>query len=248
VFWGEPSSEYTSYFGYDQPEEVDEQRFSRFVNLGITAEDMYVRLRGEVDQRDLTPFAYPPLKELRQLNYRSVCLGSFVPWDVKSQSAIIERELGWSGDEVENVPSQYNYEKIECHMQGVRDYIKHIKRGYSRTTHLSSIDIRNGRLSRDEAMEMISLHEGKRPPSLDLFLKFVGLTEQEFLQVALSHGVSPYRHDCNATVNGKATHDCSKWCSHGAMSRDAALVQLQRWKTARPEQLLSPDPEPVESE
>jgi hypothetical protein len=27
-------------------------------------------------------------------------------------------ELGWKGDLVENVPEQYNYEKIECHMQG----------------------------------------------------------------------------------------------------------------------------------
>ena len=35
VFWGEKSSEYTSYFGYDDDEEVDEKRFDRFINLGI---------------------------------------------------------------------------------------------------------------------------------------------------------------------------------------------------------------------
>ena len=29
-------------------------------------------------------------------------------------------ELDWKGDEVENVPKEYNYEKIECYMQGVR--------------------------------------------------------------------------------------------------------------------------------
>ena len=32
IFWGEPSAEYTSYYSYDQPEEVDEKRFNRFVN------------------------------------------------------------------------------------------------------------------------------------------------------------------------------------------------------------------------
>jgi N-acetyl sugar amidotransferase len=248
VFWGEPSAEYTSYFGYDQPEEVDEQRFNRFVNLGITADDMYVRLRGAVDKRDLKPYGYPPLKELRRLTYRSVCLGSFIPWDVRTQSEIIGRELGWRGDEVENVPAQYSYEKIECHMQGVRDYIKHIKRGYSRTTHLSSIDIRNDRLSRHEALAMIAQYEGKRPPSLDLFLDFVGLTEQEFLDVALSHGVSPHSHDCAGTTNGKATHDCAKWCRHGAMPRDEAVVQLERWKTTRPQHIEIPEPEKVKAE
>ena len=34
-------------------------------------------------------------------------------------------------------------------MQGVRDYIKYLKRGYGRTAHLVSIDIRNGRIDRE---------------------------------------------------------------------------------------------------
>jgi N-acetyl sugar amidotransferase len=229
VFWGEPSAEYTSYFGYDQPEEVDEARFNRFVNLGITADDMYIRLQGTVDRRELKPYSYPPLKDLRKLNYRSLCLGSFIPWDVKHQSEIISRELGWQGDQVENVPAEYGYEKIECYMQGVRDYIKFIKRGYARTTHLSSIDIRNSRKTRDEATALISQLEGKRPPSLDLFLSFVGLTEKEFIEIAMSHGVSPYEHDPAATENGEPTHDCESWCRHGAMPRGETIVQLERW-------------------
>ena len=38
IIWGEPSAEYTAYFSYDQAEEVDEKRFNRYVNLGISAE------------------------------------------------------------------------------------------------------------------------------------------------------------------------------------------------------------------
>ena len=29
IFWGEPSAEYTAYYSYDQPEEVDEKHFNR---------------------------------------------------------------------------------------------------------------------------------------------------------------------------------------------------------------------------
>ena len=61
IFWGEPSAEYTSYYSYDQPEEVDEKRFNRFINLGINAEDMLYRLGGSIDKRDLKPYTYPPL-------------------------------------------------------------------------------------------------------------------------------------------------------------------------------------------
>jgi N-acetyl sugar amidotransferase len=230
IFWGEPSSEYTAYFDYTQPEEVDEKRFNRYVNLGITADDMFVRLEGHVDERDLKPFKYPPLKELRRIGYRSICLGSYVPWDVRKQSEIITKELGWQGDEVENVPPGYTYEKIECYLQGVRDYIKYIKRGYTRPCHLASIDIRNHRLSRDQALEIIKKYENKKPPSLEIFLEYIGLTEKEFMEISMSHGVSPYVHDPSSTTDGEKNDDFDKCPRYGPMARADAEVQLKKWK------------------
>lgn len=229
IFWGEPSAEYTSYYSYDQPEEVDEKRFNRYVNLGITAMDMAVRLGGQLDERDFKPYTYPPLKELRRIGYRSVCLGSYIPWDVKTQSKIIHDELGWQGDRVENVPSQYNYEKIECHMQGVRDYIKYIKRGYTRPTHLASIDIRHERLSREEGLDMIHQFEGKKPASLEIFLEMVGLTEEEFFKIAQSHTVSPWKLNIFEQEYGEKLADFDKWTRDGKMDRTDAEEQLKKW-------------------
>ena len=203
LFWGEPSAEYTSYYGYDETEEVDERRFNRFVNLGITADDMQgmIDMTG-IDPRDLSPFRYPPLKELRKLRVRSVCLGSYVPWDVKSQVSLIEHELGWTGNLVEGVPEDYSYEKVECFMQGVRDYLKFLKRGYSRTAHLTSLDIRNGRMTRKRALELAEQHDGKRPASLDVFLKYIDMTEAEFHEIARGHAVSPWVCDHSKLTRG----------------------------------------------
>jgi N-acetyl sugar amidotransferase len=233
IFWGEPSAEYTAYFSYGQKEDVDEKRFNRYVNLGISADDMFVRLGGAVDARDLKPYSYPALKDLRALNYRSVCLGSYIPWDVKMQSEVIQRELGWQGDHVENVPPQYRYEKIECYMQGVRDYIKYIKRGYSRPTHLIALDVRNGRMSKEEGQHLVQEYEGRRPPSLDLFLDFVGLSEAEFLEIAVGHQVSPYVHDPSSTLPGARTADFDHWSRDGAMARVDADELLARWRARK---------------
>ncbi len=233
IIWGEPSSEYTSYYSYDQPEEVDEKRFNRYVNLGISAEDMFIRLEGNVDKRDLKPYSYPPLKELKKINYRSICLGSFVPWDVKKQTQIITDKLGWKGDEVENIPTEYSYEKIECYLQGVRDYLKYIKRGYTRPTHLATLDIRNDRMTRKEGLELIKEYEGKRPPSLDIFLEHIGLTEEEFMEIAISHEVSPHKHDPEQVTIGKKLHDYDEWSREGPMPRKEAYKQLQRWRSGK---------------
>ena len=228
IFWGEPSAEYTAYYSYDQPEEVDEERFNRFMNLGISADDMLIRLDGLLDERDLDPFRYPELTDLKTLGYRSVCLGSYIPWDVKKQVDVIRAELGWQGDQVENVPPGYNYEKIECWMQGVRDYIKYIKRGYTRPTHLAAIDLRNNRITPEDAKEMIGEFEGRRPPSLDLFLEYVGLSESEFYEIAMSHQVSPWKFDKDSIRAGSATADFDGWLRGDGLTTEEASLQASR--------------------
>jgi N-acetyl sugar amidotransferase len=237
IFWGEPSAEYSSYYGYDQEEEADEKRFNRSTNLGITALDMAVRLGGNLDERDFKCYTYPPAKDLRRIGCRSVFLGSFIPWDVKTQARIIQEELGWQGDLVENVPEQYNYEKIECYMQGVRDYIKYIKRGYTRPTHLASIDIRHDRLTRNEGEAMIEKFEGKEPPSLELFLEFVGLTKEEFYKIAESHAVSPWKFNAFQVTAGLKLPDFDSWTRAGSMERtetDRILINWNKGKSAAP--------------
>ncbi len=202
IFWGEPSAEYTAYYDYKDTEleMVDEKRFNRYINLGITAEDMMGMINSPedpLDPRDLNPYTYPPLKELKRIGYHSVCLGSYIPWDVKENVKYFQKDLPWwQGDQVEGMPKgMYVYEKIECYMQGVRDYIKYIKRGYGRITQMTSLDIRNNRMSREEAMALIKKYEGRKPRMLQTFLDYLELTEEQFNEIVLKTVVPPYQHD-----------------------------------------------------
>lgn len=197
LFWGEPDAEYSSFYDYEDNLKVDERRFNRLCNLGINAEDMLGMLDDSISDypvtaRDLKPFTYPPAAELRRNKTQSVFLGHFIPWDVRKQAAIIKEELGWKGDEVEGVPPEYDYEKIECFMQGVRDYIKFLKRGFGRTVHLASIDIRNHRMDRDTALKLVEQYDGKRPAALDRFLKILEIDEDRFMEIVAKHVVAPH--------------------------------------------------------
>ena len=216
ILWGEPSTEYTAYFDYrdDEIEAVDETRFNRFVNLGITAEDMagMINRDFDLDPRDLTPYTFPKLRDLKRLNVKSVCLGSFIPWDVRKQVAQIEKELGWQGDQVEGMPwDEYPYEKIECYMQGMRDYIKYLKRGYGRVTQMTALDLRNGQVSKDKADELIADYEGRKPPSLEVFLDYLQLTESEFNDIVTKTVVSPHRPDFDKCEWAPKTWDFDRW-------------------------------------
>ncbi|WP_420589825.1 N-acetyl sugar amidotransferase [Bacterioplanoides sp.] len=216
IFWGEPSSEYTAYYDYreDEIETVDETRFNRFVNLGITAEDMQGMISSDFDfdPRDMTPFTYPSIRDLKRLKYHSVCLGSYIPWDTKKQSKLIMDELGWQGDQVEGMPWDiYPYEKIECYLQGVRDYIKFLKRGYSRVTQMTALDLRKGEISKPDADALIKEFEGKRPPSLDLFLEYLDMSETEFNELVMKLIVPPFKPDFSAIEDAPKTWDFDTW-------------------------------------
>jgi hypothetical protein len=211
ILWGESLAEYMSFYSYDEMEEVDERRFNRAMNLGITADDMFEFLGGRVSRRDLAPFAYPARADLMAIKCRSVCLGNYIKWDTRKQVEIIKRELGWSGQDVEGIPAEWDYEKIECQMQGVRDFMKYIKRGFGRTNHLVNIDIRNRRRSREEGWRLAQEYDGKRPASLDLFLEFLQIDEETFYRLMEPHQVAPHRCELTQIRRGTPLPDMGRW-------------------------------------
>ncbi|MBU0482011.1 MAG: N-acetyl sugar amidotransferase [Proteobacteria bacterium] len=223
IFWGQPDAEYGSYgYSYEEIQEVNERQFNRFVNLGITAEDMVGMLPEWVELRDLEMFRYPKLEEIQKLGIVSVHLGSFIPWDPRKMGGVIRDELGWKWNTVEGIPEEYGWEKVECMFTGIRDYLKYIKRGFGRTTHLVSIDIREGRKNREEAMELIDEFDGKRPASLDLFLELTGINENEFMEIAMSHEVVPYKHDPTKKLPAEPLGDQHLWRNLLGIDRQSA--------------------------
>ena len=211
LFWGESTAEYHSWYTFEEMEEVDEKRFNRLMNQGITADDMYEFLQGRVERRDLWMFDYPKRKDLIKLKVQSICLSNYIQWDTKANVALIEKELGWKGQPVEGVPPEYSYEKVECTYQGMRDYAKYVKRGYGRANHLLSIDIRNGRKTREEALEIEAKYDGKRPASMDWFLETLQMTEEEFYKYLEPHQVHPWKFDKTNFETGPVMPDFDKW-------------------------------------
>ena len=230
IFWGEASAEYTSYYSHEDRELVDEERFNRICNMGISADDMYLRLGGVGDKRDFLPYTYPPLKLLRKNKIKSVCLGTYIPWDIVKIKETIVEELGWRPIDVEGCAPEYNFDKTECQVVGIRDYLKYIKRGYGRTSQLSSIEIRQGSKTRDHAEEIVDRYEGKRPASLKRFLSFIGLTQEEFIEVAASHKVFPYEHDFDHEGIGYEPVDFNLWSDYEPMPREEALEIFYLWR------------------
>ena len=211
VIWGEAPGEYRAYYTHEELVELDEKRFNEMINLGFTAQDMYNLLEGEVDKRDLYQYSFPSKNELDKLGAKSICLGSYIKWHTKKNVEHIKKELGWEGQLVEGIPPEYDYEKIECQWQGIRDYCKYVKRGHGRTNHLVCIDLRNGEMDREAGLKLAGKYDGKRPASLDLFLNYIDMTEDEFIEVLQKNEVASWGFDKSKIQKGESLPDAKDW-------------------------------------
>ena len=218
IFYGEPQAEFSSYYDYtvDGLDYENEDRFNMLRTLGITAEDMHGMIDkpdDPVDKRDLIPYTFPNIKELKKLNYQPVTLGSFIPWDHHKNTELIKKDLGWKIDELEGVPSEINQhgEKIECFMQGTRDYVKFLKRGYSRVSQINALNVRNNRITPDEAKKINEKYDGRKPPSLDIFLEYVGLSEEEFNEFIDRTVIPPNKPNYQTNKIASKTWDFDQW-------------------------------------
>jgi N-acetyl sugar amidotransferase len=215
VVYGEPLAEMSAYYSYKEIESEDQEKFDMVRNLGISADDMFNMLVGsnnKIDKRDLLPYSYPAKGLVEKMKIKSINLGNYIKWDYNEQTKIIKQKLGWESDELEGVPEKANpfSSKIECYMQGSRDYIKYIKRGYGRITQNMANEIRKKNISLIEAKKLIKF-EGKKPPSLEIFLKYVGLSEKEFFNTLKPMQVYPNKYNFDKIEVAKKTKDFESW-------------------------------------
>jgi hypothetical protein len=77
---------------------------------------------------------------------------------------------------------------------------------------------------------MIEEFEGKKPASLEIFLEMVGLTENQFFEIANSHTVSPWKLNVFEQEAGVKLPDFDFWTREGKMNRSDAEIQLSNWK------------------
>ena len=66
----------------------------------------------------------------------------------------------------------------------MHDYFKWIKYGFGRATDHASLDIRLGKISREEGLELVKKYEGKIPDRyFDEFLHDMEITKEEFYKI-----------------------------------------------------------------
>ena len=131
---------------------------------------------------DLMWGQYPSDVEITSNRVRGIFLSNFTKWSGNQNADLMKKLYGWQGA---REPFQRTYRMTsnidDMHENGIHDYLKFVKIGYGRGTDHASKDIREGKITREEGVELVMKFDSVRPTKdLDRWLNYVGMTEREF--------------------------------------------------------------------
>lgn len=196
ILWGEHSwIDLGGMFSYnDFPEFTAKTRLEHnlhgydwynFTDDGLEKSNQ-AHLKEGLTSRDLNWAKYPTDDEIDQADIRGIYLGLFELWNGNRNAELMSELYGWQEAQTE---FDRTYRKIsnldDQHENGVHDYMKFIKFGYGRGSDHAMKDIRSGLITRSEGIEIVKKYDHVRPQEdLDSWLKYVGMTEEEFDVIA----------------------------------------------------------------
>lgn len=158
---------------------VDTKWLAAFgVTGGTTASDW---IDTDLSTADLAPYFVPEPVALEGVH--AVFLGHFFPWDPENSVAVARRHGFESRAEGPRV-GHYDYVNIDDDMIGAHHHAKWFKYGITRSFDTLSMEIRAGRLTRDDAIATLT-KLGDETPWADIgaFCDYVGLTQAEYFGV-----------------------------------------------------------------
>lgn len=140
----------------------------------------FIGLEGITEMDD---YEIPSKEVLENSQVKAYFLGHFIPWD-SHRNASVSADHGM----IQKTPcpaNWYNHENLDNAQTGIHDYFMYLKYNYGRGCTQISVDVRNGLITRDDALEWVNENDGTYPdrymeiPIKDI-LDRIGVTLKEF--------------------------------------------------------------------
>lgn len=145
----------------------------------------FVDAESGLTKKDVQFLMYPSDAEILDVGLRGIFLSNYFYYDGKVHADIAKSKYGWleAAQEFDRT-----FRKIsnldDMHENGAHDYLKFIKLGYGRGTDHANYEVREGRMTRDQGIEMVRKYDHVKPRDIKRWLEYVGMTEQEFDAIA----------------------------------------------------------------
>ena len=143
----------------------------------------YVGVDG-IEEKDVYLFHYKR-KKLEERGCRAIWLNYFLKEWTSYVNAVFSKEHGlrWRPENFdrESIGTYLPYFQLDGDLTQLNQLLKYIKFGFGQCVDHVCYDLRDGRLSRDEAVELVKKYDGKcSEVYIKKFCNYIGITQKEF--------------------------------------------------------------------
>ena len=151
-------------------------------------------------EKDLQWFLLPSDKEIEEGRLFATHWSNFEDWNPLKHYRVSEKECGFKALKHRSIGTFTNYAQLDDKLQELHAYLMQIKFGFGRSWSDACIEIRAGRMTREEGIRLTKKYDGEFPTEyLKDYLDYYKMTKKEFFDTVDSFR-SP---DIWKKVNGK---------------------------------------------
>ncbi len=181
IIWGENSAEeYGSAHEEDVGHRLTRDWVSKYgVTNGTSLEDW---VSDELDEKSLLIYKGVSDSELEEKGIVAIFLGYYLQWDPDETRRVATENGFMVADNART--GFYNFADIDDDFISIHHWLKWYKFGFTRLHDNLSLEIRNKRMTRAEAIKIIESAGSLTPTSdIEKFCEFVGITKDNFFEI-----------------------------------------------------------------
>jgi N-acetyl sugar amidotransferase len=136
--------------------------------------DNFVSPFDNLNEEDMLNYRYPAFSDIEEIGVRGIYLSNYVRWDPYAQHLDMVDKFGFRGAPLSRTFDAYDH--ADCYVySNIHDVLKLYKHGYSKVTDQVCREIRFGRISRSEGLDIVGYYETQQPEYMDLFCNWLGV-------------------------------------------------------------------------
>jgi N-acetyl sugar amidotransferase len=142
-------------------------------------------LDSEIRKVDILQYAYPSETEMENANLRITFLGYFwKDWSlVDNGNFSVLRGLDIRNEAPQDIGDPLGITSLDEDWVGMNQMIKYLKFGFGRITDYVNEDIRNGRITREDAIRLAEMYDGNCSPKyIKSFCDYIEISVEQFWQ------------------------------------------------------------------
>ena len=136
---------------------------------------------GKYSLNDFTPYIAPKKNDLIEAGIEVHYLGYYLKWDPQECYYYAVDNTGFQANPVRTEGTYSKYSSIDDKIDPFHYFTTLIKFGIGRCTYDAAQEVRNGKISRDEAVYLVNKYDREFPNKYFMdFLNYIDTTESEF--------------------------------------------------------------------